>query len=127
MELKIANAPCSWGIEFADNPANPPWNQVLDEIAGAGYGATELGPLGYLPTDAESLKQALSERELGLIAGTLFVHLHRPEERDAILEKTRVTCESFVNRRAVSRGHRPCLFTTHRSGGTGGNGHPSFR
>lgn len=93
MELKIANAPCSWGIEFADNPANPPWNQVLDEIAGAGYGATELGPLGYLPTDAESLKQALSERELGLIAGTLFVHLHRPEERDAILEKTRVTCE----------------------------------
>lgn len=93
MELKIANAPCSWGIEFADNPANPTWQTVLDEIAGAGYGATELGPLGYLPTDKAALNEALSARSLGLIAGTLFVHLHKPEEREAILEKTRVTCQ----------------------------------
>ncbi|PKF50002.1 TIM barrel protein [Enterovibrio nigricans] len=93
MELKIANAPCSWGIEFADNPANPTWQTVLNEISGAGYGATELGPLGYLPTDKDVLNNALTSRSLGLIAGTLFVYLHRPEEREAIFEKTHVTCQ----------------------------------
>ncbi|OEE67736.1 inosose dehydratase [Enterovibrio norvegicus FF-33] len=93
MELKIANAPCSWGIEFADNPANPLWQTVLDEIAGAGYGATELGPLGYLPTDPQALRSALTARTLGLVAGTLFVHLHKAEEREAIFEKTHTTCQ----------------------------------
>ncbi len=93
MELKIANAPCSWGIEFADNPANPTWQTVLDEISGAGYGATELGPLGYLPTEPSTLQNALASRDLGLVAGTLFVHLHKPEARDAIYETTHKTCD----------------------------------
>ncbi|RXJ74645.1 inosose dehydratase [Veronia nyctiphanis] len=92
MELNLANAPCSWGIEFADNPENPPWNQVLREMSLAGYKATELGPLGYLPTDGGKLSTALKEQQLKLIAGTLFDYLHKPEERKRILQKTETTC-----------------------------------
>ena len=31
MRLSMGNAPCSWGVEFADDPRNPPWERVLDE------------------------------------------------------------------------------------------------
>lgn len=93
MKLHLSNAPCSWGIEFADNPSNPAWETVLKEIAQAGYKATELGPLGYLPTDANVLATKLAEHDLGLIAGTVFKHLHQPEKRAEILEYTRKTCQ----------------------------------
>ena len=93
MQIKLANAPCSWGIEFADNPANPPWFTVLDELSGAGFNATELGPLGYLPTSSDTLAEALEQRGLSLVAGTIFKHLHDPEQRQQILDYTRATCE----------------------------------
>jgi inosose dehydratase len=31
MQISIGNAPCSWGVEFADDPRNPHWAKVLDE------------------------------------------------------------------------------------------------
>jgi inosose dehydratase len=85
MNLKIANAPCSWGVDFADAPTNPPWERVLDEIAQAGFDATELGPLGYLPTDPQKLRAELSQRRLNVIAGTLF----RPFSVPSTLAETR--------------------------------------
>ena len=93
MQIKLSNAPCSWGIEFADNPANPSWQTVLDEIAGAGFKATELGPLNYLPTEQAALASALDSRGLELIAGTIFKHLHDASRRQEILDYTRATCE----------------------------------
>ena len=30
--VKIANAPCSWGIDYADDPNNPNWKDVFKEI-----------------------------------------------------------------------------------------------
>ena len=45
--IKIGNAPCSWGVEFADDPNNPPWRKVLQENADAGYKGIELGPVGF--------------------------------------------------------------------------------
>lgn len=93
MQIKLANAPCSWGIEFANNPANPSWQTVLDEMSGAGFKATELGPLNYLPTDETALADALNSRGLELIAGTVFKHLHDPERRQETLDYTRATCE----------------------------------
>lgn len=93
MNLRLSNAPCSWGIEFAENPNNPSWNRVLDELSGAGYKATELGPLGYLPTDAGQLRDELASRDLKLIAGTLFHHLHDSSRRDEILSFTRESCQ----------------------------------
>lgn len=43
-----------------------PYQRVLDEIAGAGYQATELGPYGYLPTDPSQLRDELAKRSLEL-------------------------------------------------------------
>ena len=31
--IKIGNAPCSWGVELADDPRNPNWRKVLEENA----------------------------------------------------------------------------------------------
>ena len=45
--IKIGNAPCSWGVEFADDPRNPSWRKVLQENAEAGYTGIELGPVGF--------------------------------------------------------------------------------
>ena len=44
MTIRIGNAPCSWGVEFADDKRNPPWQHVLRECAEAGYKGIELGP-----------------------------------------------------------------------------------
>ena len=35
--VKIANAPCSLGIDYADDPNNPNWKDVFKEISNAGY------------------------------------------------------------------------------------------
>ena len=70
MQLSIGNAPCSWGVEFADDPRNPPWTRVLDEARAAGYRGIELGPLGYMPEDPAVLGPALAERGLTLIGGS---------------------------------------------------------
>jgi inosose dehydratase len=93
MKLQLSNAPCSWGVEFADSEKNLPWSQVLDEISGAGYQATELGPLGYLPVDTALLKDALAKRQLKVIAGTLFQHFHNKHKRAEILDFTRRSCK----------------------------------
>jgi len=93
MNIQLSNAPCSWGIEFADAPKNPPWERVLSEINQAGYTGTELGPLGYLPTDISELKDALAQYELNVVAGTLFKHLHRSDEYQNIIDFTRKNCE----------------------------------
>ena len=34
MSIRIGNAPCSWGVEFAEDPRNPPWRRVLQECRG---------------------------------------------------------------------------------------------
>lgn len=93
MKLHLSNAPCSWGVEFAGSPANPPWQKVLDDIRDAGYSATELGPLGFLPKDTSQLRDELQQRDLSLLAGTLFHHLHDTSKRDEILAFTRESCE----------------------------------
>lgn len=69
---RVGNAPVSWGVYEADRP-NPAYARVLDEIAAAGYEGTELGPYGYLPTDAAALARELRSR--GLSLGSSFVPL----------------------------------------------------
>ncbi|HEV8573461.1 MAG TPA: xylose isomerase, partial [Dehalococcoidia bacterium] len=66
---RIANAPCSWGVMkgFAAEAPFPPYEQVLDEIAAAGYEGTELGDWGYLPTSAERLRGELDKRGLTMV------------------------------------------------------------
>ncbi|MEJ3652251.1 TIM barrel protein [Actinomycetes bacterium KLBMP 9759] len=75
--LRLGTAPDSWGVWFADDPNQVPWDRFLDEAAAAGYEWIELGPYGYLPTDPERLRDELGRRNLRLSGGTVFTGLHR--------------------------------------------------
>jgi inosose dehydratase len=75
VRLRLASAPVSWGVDFADDPANPPWTLVLDGIAAAGYRWTELGPAGYLPAPAGP---ELRRRGLAATGGFVFTALDEP-------------------------------------------------
>lgn len=89
MTVLIANAPCSWGVDYADDPANPPWPRVMDEIAAAGFRRCELGPLGYFPAEPGALGRELAARGLALVGGFLFERLHDPREHAAVRDKAR--------------------------------------
>jgi inosose dehydratase len=80
----IGSAPDSWGVWYADDPQQTPWERFLDEVAEAGYTRIELGPYGYLPTDPERLKDELAVRGLEVTAGTIFEHLHRADSWDEV-------------------------------------------
>ncbi|WP_020390248.1 TIM barrel protein [Kribbella catacumbae] len=77
--VTIGSAPDSWGVWFANDEQQTPWQRFLDEVAAAGYTRIELGPYGYLPTDPTQLKEELDKRGLAVTAGTIFEHLHRPD------------------------------------------------
>jgi inosose dehydratase len=53
-------------MEAVDFPPEFPAERVLDEIAGAGFAGTELGPFGFLPTNPDALRAALASRRLTL-------------------------------------------------------------
>lgn len=60
--IKVGSAPDSWGVWFADDPRQTPWDRFLDEISEADYKWLELGPYGYLPTDPTTLRRELDRR-----------------------------------------------------------------
>ena len=74
--MKIANAPCSWGVlEFELDGEAPDYVQVLDEMHAIGYLGTELGDWGFMPTDAEQLRAELAARELTMLGAFVGVAL----------------------------------------------------
>jgi inosose dehydratase len=79
----IGTAPDSWGVWYADDPRQTTWERFLDEAAQAGYRRIELGPYGFLPTDPQRLREELDQRDLTIVAGTIFEHLHRPDSWDS--------------------------------------------
>ncbi|GAA0774474.1 myo-inositol catabolism protein [Roseibium denhamense] len=96
MSIRIGNAPCSWGVEFPDDPRNPAWKTVLKECAGAGYKGIELGPVGFMPEDPSILSDALAEYELELIGGVVFRPFHDPGAWDNVLDGTHRTGKALV-------------------------------
>jgi inosose dehydratase len=76
MAIRVANAPISWGImEHVDLPADYPYGRVLDEIKGAGYAGTELGPYGFLPSAPSALRNELDKRSLTLCSAFVDIEL----------------------------------------------------
>lgn len=74
--IKIANAPCSWGaLEFELEGKVLGYEQVLNEIAETGYTGTELGDLGFMPTDPQELHKEISKRNLQLLGAFVPVAL----------------------------------------------------
>jgi inosose dehydratase len=80
MNVKIGSAPDNWGVWFSSDPRQTPWNRFLDELAQAGYNATELGPYGYLPTDPAQLHRELSARGLSVSGTFAMTDLANPAE-----------------------------------------------
>lgn len=101
MTIRIGNAPCSWGVEFADDPRNPPWRQVLSDCAAAGYTGIELGPIGFMPEDPEILGEALSGNGLELIGGVVFRPFHDPAKWDEIWDASIRTCKALAAHHAT--------------------------
>ncbi len=95
MTIRIGNAPCSWGVEFAGDPRNPAWRTVLKECAEAGYKGIELGPIGFMPEDPAELSEALSEFGLELIGGVVFRAFHDPAQWEDVLDGAKRTCKAL--------------------------------
>lgn len=80
----VGNAPCSWGTieNTGTEDARIDAMRFLDELAETGYAGTELGDLGFLPTDPDRLAEALSSRGLDLIASWVTVRLDDPGQAE---------------------------------------------
>lgn len=77
--IKIANAPCSWGVLEFDLEGEPAgYAQVLDEMKATGYDGTELGDWGFMPTDATVLKKELQGRNLEMLGAFVPVNFSNP-------------------------------------------------
>lgn len=96
MSISIGNAPCSWGVEFAGDPRNPPWEKVLSDCAAAGYNGIELGPVGYMPEDPTVLSEALARHDLELIGGVVFRAFHDPAQWDDVMDGAVRTCKALT-------------------------------
>ena len=88
--FQFASAPDSWGV--LDYPG-PSWEQsyekMLDEMLGAGYTGTELGPYGFFPTDPKVLQPQLEKRKLKLLASFVPVKMTDPGASAAVMERIR--------------------------------------
>lgn len=90
--ITITCAPCCWGVDDVNNPHLPTWQTVLDEASRAGFGGLELGPYGYMPLDVPLMSRALGNRDLSIIAGTIFDNLVSPENRVTLLRQADEIC-----------------------------------
>ncbi|GAA3855524.1 TIM barrel protein [Celeribacter arenosi] len=96
MTIRIGNAPCSWGIEFASDPSYPSWQSVLQQCAQAGYKGIELGPIGYMPEDPAVLRDELQKNDLNIIGGVIFRAFHDAGKWDDVMDASVRTCEALV-------------------------------
>jgi inosose dehydratase len=78
MSIKVGTAPDSWGVWFASDPKQTPWQRCLDEVVEAGYEWTELGPYGYMPTDLPTLRAELDRRGLKVVGSAVQANLEEP-------------------------------------------------
>jgi inosose dehydratase len=74
--IKIANAPCSWGVlEFELEGKAAGFEQVLNEIRETGYQGTELGDWGFMPVVPSELRKELDKRSLTMVGAFVPVFL----------------------------------------------------
>jgi inosose dehydratase len=77
--MKVAAAPISWGVcEVPGWGFNLPVERVLAEMAQCGVTATEFGPEGFLPGEADERAELLRRYGLTAVGGFVPVVLHEP-------------------------------------------------
>ena len=96
LPLELVASPDSWGIWFADDPKQVPWQRYLDEVADTGFKWTALGPPGYLPTDIKRLKAELRARGLRVPASFVIVSLTDPASDAHVENEVRRTSETLA-------------------------------
>jgi inosose dehydratase len=85
--MKIANAPCSWGVlEFGMDGKTDNYSKVLDEMSITGYRGTELGDWGFMPTNPPELKKELEKRNLNLVGAFVPVNFANADDHGNGLE-----------------------------------------
>lgn len=80
--IKIANAPCSWGVIENTEGERFGYKDVLAEMQQAGYAGTELGDWGFMPTDPSRLKAELDAHALKLLGSWVTVRLYDANYHD---------------------------------------------
>ncbi len=84
---RVATAPISWGVcEVPGWGYQLPVDRVLAEMSSAGFTHTELGSLGYLPTEPADLRGTLQHNGLSLLGGFVPLVLHDPGRAAATRE-----------------------------------------
>jgi inosose dehydratase len=97
-EIKIANAPCSWGVlEFELEGKSAGYQQVLDEIAETGYAGTELGDWGFMPTNPQELNKEIANRKLDLLGAFVPVALANEAAHEEGVQKALDVAELMSN------------------------------
>ena len=84
--LKVANAPCSWGVIENIEGERTTYEKVINEMQEAGFVGTELGDWGFMPTDPDHLRNELAQRRLELMAGWVSTFLHDANRHDESVE-----------------------------------------
>lgn len=86
-DILVAAAPVSWGVfeQTGDDPRQLGPDQMLDQMAAAGYAGTELGPPGFFG-EAGQMKERLAARGLSMVGSFLPLRFSRAEHIDADLE-----------------------------------------
>ena len=84
-KMRVGNAPCSWGsLEFDGLEGEAiGYAQMLDELVETGYAGTELGDWGFMPTQAQALRNELAMRKLTMLGAFVPVALKNAETHAA--------------------------------------------
>lgn len=87
---RVGSAPISWGVcEVPGWGAQLPVERVLTEMVSLGLTATELGSVGYLPTDPDALTTLLERHGMQLTGGFNALVLHDDARTDEMLQQAR--------------------------------------
>ena len=84
--IRVANAPCSWGVIENTPGERSGYGRFLDELQETGYVGTELGDWGFMPTDSVKLAAELAARNLSLLASWVSVRLYDADYHQAGIE-----------------------------------------
>src|SRR5262245_10186152 len=89
IDNRLAAAPISWGVcEVPGWGLQLPPERVFGEIASLGITAAELGPIGYLPFEPATIRDALDRHGLRLVGGFVPLVLHERTLDTAEAERT---------------------------------------
>ncbi len=87
--VKIGSAPISWDVVpiGGQKTSGLTFDQLLDGMAEAGYGGTELGSPPLFPDDVETLRAELEKRDLQLASSYVPLPLQEEGALDDMFEK----------------------------------------